>query len=154
MVVKLKYKQGSFCGPVHDEEIEEYLDIFRDYGYMPDENYLDHIMIHNGGIPQDSWFPQGQIERFLNFSDSYAPPKAWYKDLNVNATRSWISNRVPPNIVPFATMPHGAFLCFRYAVDSPPDVVMWNNESFKEQFVLVAQSFSDFTKMLQAEPKK
>ncbi|MCR9230144.1 MAG: SMI1/KNR4 family protein [bacterium] len=150
--LQIRYRKGSFCGEPFDEEIEETLDILVEAGWQIDESYFDHIRANNGGIPLLRYFPLGEIERMLNFTDSYSSVGARYRDFNVNIVRTWIKDRVPSNIDPFACLPHGAFLCFDYSKDRLPSVVMWNNESFDEEFVPVAETFREFVSSLRETP--
>ena len=150
--ITVKYRKRSFCGEPFDEEIDETLDLLVEAGFKIDESYFDHIRENNGGIPVAKYFPQGEIERMLNFTDSYTADGAKYKNFNVNVVRSWIKNRVPANICPFASMPHGAFLCFNYSTEHLPSVVMWNNESFSEEYVPIADSFGEFANLLRDTP--
>ena len=121
-------------------------------GFKVDTSNFDHIRKNNGGIPVAKYFPFGQVERMLNFTDSYTPDGAKFRDFNVNVVRSWIENRVPAYICPFACMPHGAFLCFKYSTERLPSVIMWNNESYREEFVEIADNFRDFTQLLRETP--
>lgn len=149
----IRYRKGSFCGKPFDEEIDEVLDLLAETGLQADELYFDHIRTNNGGVPITRNFPLGEIERMLNFTDSYTSDGAKYKEFNVNVVRTWIKDRVPSNVIPFASMPHGAFLCFDYSTDRLPSVVMWNNELFDEEFVPVASTFREFVALLQEHPR-
>ena len=150
--IQIKYKKKSFCGNPLTEELDELIDSLLEAGFQIDESYFDHIRENNGGVPLTKYFPSGEIERMLNFSDSYSTEGARYAEFNVNVVRNWVKDRVPENIVPFASMPHGAFLCFKYSSDHRPTVVMWNNELYEEEYVTIADSFDDFANLLQEVP--
>lgn len=143
----IDYEEDSFCGQAFEEEIDEVLDVLNEEGYVVDQSYFEHIQEFNGGIPVNKYFRHGEIERFLNFSDSYTTG-ARFKDLNVNWVRHLIKDFVLPNVYPFASLPHGAFLCFMYSTDSPPSVVMWNNEAYSEKYEHAANSFTDLVLQL------
>ena len=148
----MKYAKKSLCGPIFEEELDEMIDMLQESGYLLDDAYLEHIAQNHGGRPITKYFRHGEIVRFLNFTDSYTASNANVRQFNVNVVRNLIKDRIGKNIVPFASLPHGAFLCFDYSTTAVPKIVMWNNESFSEEYVNVEDSFSDLINSLSDTP--
>ena len=92
-VLSIRYRKKSFCDEAFPEELDELTDILEEAGLVIDDAYFAHIRHHNGGVPIAKYFPGGEIERFLNFTDSWVPTMAKYRHWNVNVVRKWIKNR-------------------------------------------------------------
>lgn len=148
----MQYVRKSFCGPIFQEELDERVDALNEQGFRIDEVYLSHIAEFHGGIPKTRFFGKGEIERILNFADSYSSIGARWRNFNVNVVRNWIKDRIAPNVFPFASLPHGAYLCFQYSTDELPRVVMSNNESCQEDYVPVSDTFSELLEMVSDQP--
>ena len=71
MKATIGYMRNSFAGDVNAEEFAEMLDMLGEEGYQADPDYVAHIQEHHGGKPLTRYFPDGEVERLLNYSDSY-----------------------------------------------------------------------------------
>lgn len=150
--ISIAYRKNSFCDDPFDEEIDTVVDRLTAAGFLIDDAYFQHLRRHNGGVPKAKYFPGGEVERFLNFTDSYTAAGAKYRNFNVNVVKRWIKNRVPAHVYPLASMPHGAFLCLVYSKSTLPSVAIWNCEATAEEFQPVADSFAEFATLLRETP--
>lgn len=145
--VTIKYKPKSLLGPIFQEEFDELADELAVNGLVLDPDYVKHIREYHGGIPVQSIFDSGRIERFLNFADSYKC-NTELRQFNVNIVRTWMKKAgVSDRLVPFASMPHGAYLCFDYTAPSKCKITVWNSEVHDEH-VEIAPDFAAFLTML------
>ena len=128
------------------------IEALTEQGFRLDDAYLAHIKQFHGGVPKTKFFGKGEIERMLNFADSYSAAGAKCREFNVNVVRRWMQDRVESNVYPLASLPHGVYLCFRYSTKRLPRVVMWNNESYEEAYVPVSDTFSELLDLVADRP--
>ncbi|OYP36435.1 SMI1/KNR4 family protein [Rhodopirellula sp. MGV] len=144
----MKYIPNSLLGIVFEEEFDELVDELAESGLKLDQTYVKYIREYHGGIPVNGMFNWGSIERFLNFSDSYKSSPA-IKQFNINVVKNWMTEAgVRKTLVPFAAMPHGAYLCFDYGSTGTPRIVIWNSEEH-QQCDEIAIGFAEFLEMLE-----
>lgn len=143
----MKYVESSLLGPLFEEEHEELREELIEAGFDPDEAYEQHLREFHGGIPLARFFGMGELERFLNYVDSYQCANA-LRELNANVVRALMRKAgARKTLFPIAAMPHGAYLCLDYSYESSPAVVIWNSEVCADTDV-VAPAFADFLEML------
>ena len=143
----IKYKHKTLLDPIFREELDELADELAVTGRVLDPDYVNHIREFHGGVPVQSSFDGGRIERFLNFTDSYkCNPEL--RQFNVNVVRTWMKKAgVSDCLIPFAAMPHGAYLCFDYTSPSECSIAVWNSETHDDRME-IAPNFATFLKML------
>lgn len=155
----MKVKEDSIILPLPDDEVirsfEEYCRV-----ELPEE-YKGFLKANNGAIPQTNTFNhEGReylIERFLCLLES---PKSdetygWY-DLEVVLSQidtrlTDDENLVGANVIPFAALFAGDFVCLDFRDNKKPSISVWFHEEsddFKPVTIKVAESFAEFLKML------
>jgi len=122
-----------------------------------DSAYVEQVKQFNGGEPENKYFKTKSgrclpIDRFLNYSDTRLISDRAIKILNANVVWSMIEDRLGPNLLPFAAIPNGDFLCFDYRQgENRPAVVLWSHESSTEDHpstLDVASNFDEFVNRL------
>ena len=146
--LKLKLKKKPIVGPIFEEEYDDLVGHVKDSGFRLDQGYLDCLEEIHGRIPIACYFNEGKVEQFLNLVDSYTCSSKLLRESNINVVRSWLRKRnVRETLVPFASMPFGAYLCF----DGGSRIVIWNSEGHSDEDE-VAPDFHSFVKMLSKSP--
>jgi cell wall assembly regulator SMI1 len=138
------------CGPPLSEEavhtIEERLGV----SFPPD--YRACVKQCDGGWPKPRYFDYpdpslGPVEscigRFLSLDEN--------REGNILAVVGWLSEQLPPGVVPIANDPGGDYVCFDYRSGATPTVVYWmHEESGDEAIVPLAPTFSAFLDRLRS----
>ena len=120
-------------------------------------DFLEFLGRHNGGVPRQRYFDlDGNvkvIERFLCLVER-APGNEEHRQYHIGAVWSQISDRLNEDLVPFAALFPGDFLCFDFSAGETPAVVWWNHDLSLEDephTEPVAPSFADLLGTLRAE---
>ncbi len=154
--------ESSLAGAVDDDEIDamwDHLD-WDEHGedYEPpglDPAYQDHVHRFHGVKPVGCRIQGEVVKRFLNFANPhYHEASEDIKHHNVNMVRNWIADRIPENAIPFASLPHGNYLCFLYDDDERPSIVRWCHERSEPgtpSLERVAPDFDEFLMNLELE---
>lgn len=88
--------------------------------------YAEIVLHHNGGRPRpgrfDTRLRQGARMKTML-------PITRIHQGNIYEVYDWIKERLPGNMVPFASDESGNYLCFCYvSADCEPIIVLWNHE--------------------------
>lgn len=155
----MKIKENSIILPLPNDEVissfEEYCRI-----ELPEE-YKKFLKVNNGAIPYTNSFNhEGRdylIERFLCLLESPESDEiyGWY-DLEVVLSQidtrlTDDENLVGANVIPFAALFAGDFVCLDFRENEKPSVSVWFHEEsdeLKPVTIKVAESFDEFLKML------
>jgi len=155
----MKVKENSIILPLPDDEVissfEEYCRV-----ELPKE-YKEFLKVNNGAIPQTNIFNYGGreylIERFLCLLESAESEETfgWY-DLEVVLSQidtrlTDDENLVGANIIPFAALFAGDFVCLDLRDNKKPSILVWFHEEsddLKPVTIKVAENFVEFLKML------
>ena len=155
----MKVKEDSIILPLPDDGI---ISSFQEYCRVElPEEYKEFLKVNNGAIPQTRTFNQGSreylIERFLCLLESPESDETygWY-DLEVVLSQidtrlTDDENLVGANVIPFAALFAGDFVCLDFRENTKPSISVWFHEEsddFKPVTIKVAESFSEFLKML------
>jgi len=131
-----RYKKG----PVLESD---FMKIEISFGIQLPELYKEIVRENNGGRPLPNRFDTENnkkrvIKAFLSIDE---------REGNLENVYGWIKERIPQQIIPFASDPGGNYLCFDYR-SSPvdPSVVFWNHEN--NSIEMVSLDFTSFTKMV------
>jgi len=112
-------------------------------------DYVKTIMKYNGGYSSIKYFNCGN-KKDLVF-DSLLNLKAGEDDVSLVETYNNIKDRLPNNIVPFASDPFGNFICFNFN-DKPATVCFWDHEiafsDVDKSITRLSSSFSEFLDLL------
>ncbi|ADH05623.1 MULTISPECIES: SMI1/KNR4 family protein [Bacillus] len=154
----MKIKNGSELQSPNDELIEsfeEYCEI-----KLPND-FIDFLKKYNGSIPITNVFSHEKnellIERFLCLLEDPEDDdeNGWY---DIEVVLSDIDTRLTDdedltgiNIIPFAVLFAGDFLCLDFREKEIPSVVVWYHEESEELNPVtseVADNFSEFLSML------
>lgn len=140
-------------------ETEDYLSV-----KFP-KDFISFLKKHNGAVPNEKEFDfRGHgycVETFLNILEDYkSTPYGWY-DMTVVATQledrlvtEFSDDLYGVEIVPFAALFAGDFVCFDYRDgqdnENPPVCIFYHEESYDmNPYVLrLADNFSEFLEML------
>ena len=126
-------------------------------GFAFDPAYLAQVERFNGGVPKNKYFKTRSgrrlpMDRFLNYSDTRLLADRALKELNANVAWSMIEDRLGGNLLPFAILPNGDFLCFEYGHGAArPEIVLWSHElstKGKPFTTEVAANFDEFVEGL------
>src|SRR5688500_18932072 len=123
-------------------------------------NFLSLLEARNGGVPVKRLFKIDDevkvLERFLCLVSDYKVNK--FGDFDIGVVWSRIEDRLDGNLLPFAAVFAGDYLCFDYADNrNKPKVVLWYHELSDEEapyIIPVADSFDEFLEMLYEDPEK
>ncbi|MBC6971803.1 SMI1/KNR4 family protein [Bacillus sp. Xin] len=154
----MKIKNGSELQPPDDELIQS----FEDYCEIKlPAAFIDFLKKYNGSIPITNVFSHKKnellIERFLCLLDTPedGDENGWY---NIEVVLSDIDTRLTDdedltgvNVIPFAALFAGDFLCLDFREKEIPSVVVWYHEESEELNPVtseVVDNFSDFLGML------
>lgn len=155
----MKVKEDSIILPLPDDEV---ISSFEEYcGVELPEEYKEFLKLNNGAIPQTNTFNYGGreylIERFLCLLEYPESDEThgWY-DLEVVLSQidtrlTDNENLVGANIIPFAALFAGDFVCLDFRDNKKPSISVWFHEEsddFKPVTIKVADSFAAFLKML------
>ncbi|MCU4969347.1 SMI1/KNR4 family protein [Bacillus toyonensis] len=154
----MKIKNGSELQSPNDELIEsfeEYCEI-----KLPND-FIDFLKKYNGSIPITNVFLHEKnellIERFLCLLEDPEDDEenGWY---DIEVVLSDIDTRLTDdedltgiNVIPFAVLFAGDFLCLDFREKEIPPVVVWYHEESEELNPVtseVADNFSEFLSML------
>lgn len=155
---KMKIKEDSILPAPSEERIESFEDYCRIK--LPEE-FKDFLREFNGAIPVTNIFYHNgrkyMVERFLCLIDEPQSDdlNGWY---DIQVVLSQIDTRlidnenlVGANIIPFAALFAGDFLCLDFRSSDNPSVVVWFHEEsddFNPVTVEVAKSINEFFGML------
>ncbi|TCO68981.1 SMI1/KNR4 family protein [Marinisporobacter balticus] len=141
---------------------EERIESFEDYcGIKLPTEFKDFLRKSNGAIPVTNVFSYNDreyvVERFLCLLDEPQSDdvNGWY---DIEVVLSQIDTRltddedlVGANIIPFAALFAGDFVCMDFRNDNTPSVLVWfheESEDFNPVTVEVAESINEFFDML------
>ncbi len=155
--VDLKYYPDSYVGPLDMKEVTDWEHYFATHEQPQikfDPAYLRHLSKFHGGVPNKRLFltdkgTEKVINRFLNFLDPVLLTDS------VGGTWSDIFDRLSDNLMPFADLASGDFLCFDYEKGGRPQIVVWFHElspPSSPYTEFVANNFDEFLEMLYEDP--
>lgn len=155
----MDFEQGTALAAPTDDRIRWFETTYR--VKLP-EDYVAALRVGNGAIPSARVFHQGNRERLIERMLCLLPnprndqANGWY-DMTVvmsqlDARLIDDENLVGMNVIPFAVLYAGDYMCldFRASANSPV-VALWDHEQshdFQPVLETVAQSFTAFDKML------
>lgn len=124
------------------------------------QNFLNFLEKNNGGIPVKQLFKVGGeekvLERFLCLVSDYKVNEFGSYDIGV--IWSYIFDRLNKNLLPFAAVFAGDFLCFDFADNKEnPRVALWYHELSDEKdpyIIPVSEDFDEFLKILYEDTEK
>lgn len=158
----MNIKPNTAQRPPSDQRIQWFE---KSYRVKLPEEYLQFLSIGNGGVPVQNIFNTAKgnerlIENFLCILDNpKEEPVVGWQDITV--VMSQLDERliddedlIGMNIIPFAALFGGDFVCldYRNPVD-PPQVVVWHHEQsdeFSPHTEPVAESFTEFMTLLKS----
>jgi hypothetical protein len=138
-------------------QFNEFYEIF-----LP-KDFIDFLNENNGLIPKDILTFQTNnnekvIERFLPMLDkpnNYPMDGMYDIDVVITQIGERLTNNeelIGMNIIPFAALFAGDFLCLDFRINSKsPEVVMWDHnlsEEFQPSFEFISQTFGDFLSLI------
>jgi hypothetical protein len=154
----LQYDPDSFAGPLDRSLVAK---VGKSLGHRFDPAYVRHLVQHHGGQPGKRYFPTSNnvkvIERFLcMLADPSKNKKHGWFDVGVVADQleDRLGGDENPDLVPFAALFAGDFLCFDYRHGEPPRVVVWDHECSRRgrpRTEEVAANFTEFLELLTSE---
>lgn len=122
-------------------------------GHRFPPDFVALMKLHNGGIPKHKFFRMKNnvkvLDQFLAFVPDYQTNP--YGDLDIGVVWSNIEDRLTDNLVPFAMVFPGDYLCFDFQDGEPPKVVLWIHDRSTEAnpaTVEVAANLTAFLSML------
>lgn len=157
MVKKMKVKTESILPAPSDQRIVEFES---DCRIALPEEFKQFIKEYNGAVPITNQFSDGRgermIERFLCLVDDFeSDVNGWY-DIEVVLTQ--IESRllddedlIGYNVIPFAALFAGDFVCLDCRKSGISPVVVWYHEESDDLspvFATVATNFTEFLEML------
>ncbi len=154
----LDYDLDSFAGVFQDDELsglQEYLHRTGLPRITFDPVYIDYLRGFHGGAPRKRYFKTAQgthhvIERFLNF----ASPNDLLSEYNVNVTWSALCDRLGDDLMPFAVLFAGDYLCSDHSGSGRAHVAVWFHEESpvdSPHTEHVADSFEAFLALLSSQ---
>lgn len=121
-------------------------------GHKLPPDFLALLKRHNGGVAKRKFFRLGNnikvLDQFLALVPDYK--NSPYGDLDIGVVWSNIEDRLTDELVPFAMIYPGDYLCFDYS-SAPPKVVLWIHDRSAENapaLAPVADNFGRFLSML------
>jgi len=140
---------GSSPGAIADTQLKK---VERALSVTFPAGFLEFLRASNGGVPVRKFFllagNEKVVERFLSIIADYKTNPLGMYDIEV--TWSQIEDRLTAELIPFAALFAGDFLCFDFSV-KPPAVMLWNHDYSSEDspdLTPVARSFEAFCAML------
>lgn len=153
----MKIKEGSTIDSPSNERIDK-LEVYSKVKYP--KSFINFIKNYNGGIPITNKFKVNNfeyvIERFLSISDN--PKSSKLGDYDISVVLTQLDERLTSNseligdeLIPFAALFAGDFVCLDFRNSETPSIVVWyheKSEEFNPVTSRVADNFSDFIGML------
>ena len=150
----LDFAPGSLAGPLDPATVARYEQML---AHPFDPAYREHLARYNGGRSVQRVFDfdgtSKVVDNFLCVIPDYKaqPDHAPY---DVAVTKLQLGDRLDENLVPFALLFPGDYLCFDYSAGDVPSIVWWDHEAStpgKPVVEPVADNFTAFLALLRAD---
>lgn len=109
------------------------------------EAYIDFILLHPGGRPRPN---STQLPKGRQITIKSLLPLEATRQGNVLQVLEWLSDRLPPKLVPVVDDNFGNYFCLDYRQEGKPSVVFWDHEVLNSPGAYVSNTFEEFLSSL------